>query len=109
MNLAEADARRDPSCEWVRDTLDVVTAVNKRCSIGKGLEDLIRCGEEAGTQALRPKAWSDTRFAPHAGQVLSVFRRNLELLRATLEKKLGEETRPAQIADLRRELILLKG
>ena len=109
MNLAEGDARKDSTGEWVRNTVEVITAVNKRCLIGKGLEVLMMCGEESGEQALRPKLWSETRFAPHAGQVVSVFRRNLDLLCTALEKKIEEETRPAQLAELRKELVLMKG
>ena len=109
MNLAEGDARKDVKGEWVRDTIDVVTAVNKRCLVGKGWEELMRCGEEVGGKALRPKLWSETRFAPHAGEVFTVFRRNLELLCSLLEKRLDEETRPTQLAELRKELVILKG
>ena len=109
MNLGEGDARKDSCAAWVRDTVDMVTAVNRRCSVGKGLEELIRCGEESGKRALRPKLWSETRFAPHAEQVFSVFRRNLEHLCSVLEKKLREETRPAHLADLRKELVTLRG
>ncbi|KAF0291365.1 hypothetical protein FJT64_001125 [Amphibalanus amphitrite] len=68
----------------------------------------MRCGEEVGGKALPPKLWSETRFAPHAGEVFTVFRRNLELLCSLLEKKLAEETRPTQLAELRKELAILK-
>ena len=109
MNLAEGDARKDTCGAWVRDAVDVVTAVNRRCSIGKGLEELIQCAELSGKPALRPKLWSETRFAPHAGQVFSVFLRNMDLLRLVLEKRLEEETRPNHLVDLRKEIVMLKG
>ena len=109
MNLAEADSRREKAGEWVRDTVEVMTAVNKRCLLGKGLEVLLTCGEDVGEQVLRPKLWSETRFAPHAGQAFSVFRRNLDLLCTALEKRRGEETRPAQLNELAKELAQLKG
>ncbi|XP_043214136.1 uncharacterized protein LOC122377784 [Amphibalanus amphitrite] len=68
----------------------------------------MRCGAEVGGKVLRPKLWSETRFAPHAGEVFTVFWRNLELLCSLLEKKLAEETRPTQLAELRKELVILK-
>ena len=109
MNLAEGDARKDVSGKWVRDAVDLVTSVNRRCSVGKGLEELLQHGEQSGKPALRPKLWSETRFAPHAGQVFSVFLRIMDLLRLVLEERLSEETRPIHLADLRKELMTLKG
>ena len=109
MNLADGDAKKDPSAEWVRSTIDTVSTVNNRFAYAKGLEVLLNCGKEAGKPALRPKTWSNTRFSAYAGEVFSVFRRNLDLLCDALQKKIEEESRPAQLNDLRKELVLLRG
>ena len=109
MNLAESDARRASNSSWVLETVDVITSVHKRFSVGKGWEDLMACGEECGQRAFRPKLWSETRFAAHAAQVISVFRSNLPLLCTVLGKKIQEETRPAQLREMKQELVHLKG
>ncbi|XP_043200760.1 uncharacterized protein LOC122371027 [Amphibalanus amphitrite] len=107
MNLAESDARKHCNSRWVRDTIETVTEVNKMFSIGKGWEDLRRCGEDMGEPVLRPKLWSETRFAAYAAEVFSVFRRNEKQLRAALRRKRMEETRPSHLKELERLLVSL--
>ncbi|KAF0289780.1 hypothetical protein FJT64_011995 [Amphibalanus amphitrite] len=107
MNLAESDARKHGNSRWVRDTIETVTEVNKMFSIGKGWEDLRRCGEDMGEPVLRPKLWSETRFAAYAAEVFSVFRRNEKQLRAALRRKRMEETRPSHLKELERLLVSL--
>lgn len=109
MNLAESDVRKAPEVAWVQEMVDAMTSVNKRFSVGKGWEELMAFGERCGQRALRPKLWSETRFAAHAAQVVSVFRRNLSLLRGALEEKITAETRPGQLKEMTEELAKLKG
>ncbi|KAF0310452.1 hypothetical protein FJT64_018549 [Amphibalanus amphitrite] len=110
MNLAESDVRKAAEMAWVQDVVDLMTAVSKRFSIGKGWEDLVACGEKRGQRPLRPKLWSETRFAAHAAQVITVFRRNLPLLCAALEERLDAEEAPraAQLNEMKKELAQLK-
>ncbi|KAF0288216.1 hypothetical protein FJT64_013364 [Amphibalanus amphitrite] len=107
MHLAESDARKHCNSRWVRGTIETVSEVNNMFSIGKGWEDLKRCGEDMGEPVLRPKLWSETRFSAYAAEVFSVFRRNEKQLRAALRRKRMEETRPSHLKELERLLISL--
>ena len=109
MNLAESDVRKHASSKWVRDTIETVSEANKMFSIGKGWEDLRRCGEDMGEPVLRPKLWSETRFAAYAAEVFSVFRRNEKQLRAALQRKRRDETRSTHLKELEKLLVALKG
>ena len=109
MNLAESDGRGAVQAAWVQETIEVMTSVTKRFSYGKGWEDLKACGDQSKQKALRPKMWSETRFAAHAGEVFYTFRRNLPLLCTALEEKFKEEARPAQLKEMKKELCHLTG
>lgn len=109
LNLADADARNDQQSPWIQETINEITTISRRFSTGKGWEDLQKCGEHLGVPALRPKLWSDTRFAAHAADVLTVFRRNYSALKMALERRLEEESRAGHVHDIRRELASLRG
>ena len=100
LNLVEEDARK--TCKVVQDTVQLITSVTKRHMYGKGFEALMSCEESS----LRPKLWSDTRFAPHASRVIQTFIAN----EAAMTRLLSEQivSGPADIA-AHRDLHLLRG
>ena len=107
MNLADADARK--SAVWVDDTVSKVTKITKRFTHGKGLEDLYDAGAELGMQVFSPRLWSDTRFAPHAAEVLRSFSRNKATISHALRNRIAVETRDSIVADKQDDLRCLKG
>lgn len=109
MNLADADARKSDKCAWVNSTLDKVTKITKRFTHGKGLEDLLDAGEELGVQVFSPRLWSETRFAPHAADVIRAFIRNIDSMSLSLRKRIAVETKDGVIADMQDDLKHLKG
>lgn len=106
LNLADADARSKPGCEWVNQTKETVTRITKRHVSGKGLEVLLEAAEKVGSVALRPKLWSDTRFAPYAARTFCVFRRNQE----AMAQALRDRVKSGEADSLeRKDLKLLEG
>ena len=72
VELAHKDAR--DAHPWVNETVRKMTSVTKRHTHGNGFEDLQEAAGEG--KALRPKMWSDTRFAAHAAKSIRVFMHN---------------------------------
>ena len=100
LNLAEDDARKKFKC--VQDAVQLITSVTKRHMYGKGFEALMSC-EEA---TLRPKLWSETRFAPHASRVMKTFISN----EAAMTTLLSEQTDTGRAdASAHRDMHLLRG
>ncbi|KAF0292540.1 hypothetical protein FJT64_009481 [Amphibalanus amphitrite] len=99
LNLAEADARKDPASLWVDGVIEKITSITKHFSVGKGLEELLEAGEKIGIKVLRPNMCSETRFSPHAANVIRVFIHNTRPMVAALKdrlKELDHWTGPAQ-------------
>ena len=90
LNLAEDDARKKPTNVWVDGVIDRSSAITKRFSMGKGLEDLLKTEKRIGQKVLRPKTWSYTRFAPHAASVIRVFIHNTRAMVTVLKDRLEE-------------------
>ena len=108
MNLADLDARSATSCRWVNETVGSITRVTKRFSLGGGLERLLDAGSEIGCRVLRPRLWSETRFAPYAADVLRTFATNISTMIHALQQHVKNETRRNVISELLEELKLLK-
>ena len=105
-NLADSDARMRPGCEWVQETKDAVTRITKRHVTGKGLEVLLETAANRGDVALRPKLWSDTRFAPYAARTFSVFQHNMTAMTDVLRRRV--QSGEADSTE-RKDLKLLEG
>ena len=58
--------------------------------MGKGLEELLNAGKRTGVTVLRPKMWSETRFSPHAANVIRVFMHNMKTMVAVLNDRIEE-------------------
>ncbi|MEM9152385.1 MAG: hypothetical protein AAGB19_18275 [Cyanobacteria bacterium P01_F01_bin.3] len=85
----------------VDDAKSVMTSISRRCTHGKGFEDLQKAGREKNERVLRPKLWSETRFSAHAAGTIKVFLANLGAATHLLEEKLEKEgTDAATRADL---------
>ena len=108
LNLAEHDARSQRDCEWVNETIEIVTSVTKLHSIGKGLETLLGRGSLLGEKVLYPKLWSGTRFAPYASRTLKVFITNLPTVVDLMEDEVGHESLQKD-QELARTLKIIKG
>lgn len=76
LNLADADARRLAKNQWVKTTVETMTRITKRQTGGKGLEDFLSEAARSGSSTVRPKLWSETRFAPYASRTFEGFLRN---------------------------------
>ena len=66
MNLGESAARKAPNSGWVRETVDVITSVQKRFSVGKGWEDPMACGGSVAREPFDPSCGQkrDLRLTP---------------------------------------------
>lgn len=100
LNLAEVDAREKFKC--VKDAVQLITSVTKRHMYGKGFEALMS-SEEA---TLRPKLWSETRFAPHASRVMQTFVSNEAAMTTLLSEQMDAGRADASV---HRDLHLLRG
>ena len=107
MTLAEHDAQS--KCLWVNSAVATITRVSKRFSHGSGLERLLEAGEDLGCPVLRPKLWSETRFAPHAAEVIRTFRNNIPAMKHVLEERLSSEPKSGVRGELQADLRALKG
>ena len=91
LSLAEHDARSQRDCEWVNETIEIVTSVTRLHSIGKSLETLLGRGSLLGEKVLYPNLRSGTRFAPYASRTLKVFITNLRTVVDLMEDEVGHE------------------
>ena len=57
---------------------------------------------------LRPRLWSETRFAPYAADVLRTFATNVSTMIHAFQQQIKNETRRNVISELLEELKLLK-
>ena len=109
MNLADVDARNATSCKWVNQTVASITRITKRFTLGAGLERLLDAGNDLGCRVLRPRLWSETRFAPYAADVLKTFMTNVPAMTHALRQQITAETRRNVISELQEDLRTLKG
>ena len=100
LNLADQDARNATSCKWVDETLGTITRITKRFSLGAGLERLLDAESDLGCRVLKPRLWSETRFAPYAADVLNTFTTNVPAMRHAVQQQLETETRRNLINEL---------
>ena len=103
LNLAEKDARTTRGCEWVNSTIDHISHIVKRHVMGKGLETFLTAAKETGASVLKPKLWSETRFAPYAARTLNAFERNAPTFQHILSRRVSTGTADrSEEADLNR-------
>ena len=88
LELADGDARKEATSAWVSDTVSNISRVNRRFAYGKGREDFLEAGEASGVEVRGILQWSDTRFAPHAANVLQAFMSNIPASIAALKAQL---------------------
>ena len=109
LQLAESGARNEPGSAWVRETIDSITRISKRFRLGAGLEQLRAEAEDRGVVMRSPQLWSETRFAPHAANVLEGFRGNLALMEGVLERQLPFCSSESAANEIAADLRDLKG
>ncbi|XP_043231410.1 uncharacterized protein LOC122386354 isoform X2 [Amphibalanus amphitrite] len=113
LDLAESSARRELSSKWVDDVVDAISRVVKRFSYGKGREVFIAAGKRMGIETRGLLLWSETRFSPHAANVIEAFVTNLPVLAVALEDQLvascaSAGSRTVQQAEIKQDIKLLK-
>lgn len=86
LELAHKEAR--DSHVWISETIAIMSSVTKRHTHGKGLEALLET--EGSGKTLRPKLWSDTRFAAHAGGSIGVFLQKEHKMKTLLRDHINE-------------------
>ena len=77
LNLGDSDARKETANQWVDETIARISAITKRHTHGKGLEDLLSTADRVGCDVRKPKLWSATRFAPYASRIFDSFLKKL--------------------------------
>ena len=92
LNLADCDARKEPANQWVDETIARMTAIAKRHTHGKGLEDLLNTADRVGSTVLKPKLWSATRFAPYASRTFDTFLKNWNVMKQVLADRVAGGT-----------------
>ena len=110
LDLADGSARAEPGCSWVGQTVEAVTRITKRYTMGKGHEVLRTASEEKGLPMRGLQLWSETRFSPYAARVLTNFIANIPVLAVALKEQLDSAaTKGSLIAELTSDLRLLTG
>ena len=110
LDLADGSARAEPGCAWVKETVEAITRITKRFSIGKGRETLRTAGEEQGLPVRGLQLWSETRFSPYAARVLKNFIANIPILAAALKEQIDSASgKPSHTTELTSDLRLLTG
>ena len=111
LQLADGDARKsNGSCAWVSEVVGITTRVNRRFKYGKPYEEFLRTGKALGVKTRAIQLWSETRFAPHAANVVQAFVTNMPVFIATLEAQLESSRLTASVVtEIREDIKTLKG
>ena len=110
LQLADGDARKGDGCQWVRETVDTITRINKKFAHGKAHESFRDTSEALGGEGKGILLWSDTRFAPHAAKVLKAFIANLPAFKANMEEQLvSDDVKSSVLAEALQDIKLMKG
>ena len=110
LQLADGDARKGAGSGWVKETVDIITRVNKRFSHGKAYESFRDTDEALGGEARGILLWSDTRFAPHAANVMKAFICNQPVFVADMEKHLESgDAKSSAIAEMHQDIKMIRG
>ncbi|KAF0291309.1 hypothetical protein FJT64_010549 [Amphibalanus amphitrite] len=110
LQLADGDARKGDGCQWVRETVDTITRINKKFTHGKAYESFRDTIEALGGEGKGILLWSDTRFAPHAAKVLKAFIANLPAFKADMEKQMmSGDVKSSVLVEIRQDIKMMTG
>ena len=112
MDLADGAARKEVACTWVNDTVETISRITRRFTLGQNRERLRKTSERLKLPFRGLQLWSETRFSPHAANVLENFGENMRIIAAAMGDMIdAPSTRSvaAIVEDLKNDLRLLTG